>query len=328
MKNKIKNMALRLLCLLGFVFSLVSCAEVDEEVGNKPALEPKGNAIIVSFAVEEKAKYVNIFRREVIDGDPVTYGEIKNIGQVIPIKNQETAFTFTDTFFCKGVSYQYRVRYCMGNYYYFSNWSDAKKNVSDECLFFDEADIAYKVPVDCHFEYNSETSSLTLKGGNIPKIAEPEILEKADVEGMYAALVFSYKDGNATHSKVFALEDETSDITDGTIIDLRSLLTSDFFSKDITLNYILGEKVLEGGPDEDEDGDGKIDNVYYEKVVWSMPTAVVLKNELGEELPSIKIDVKMADNGHDYSFEGIESGVTENINTITSKNAPKEFFIF
>ena len=94
MKKNIKNITLKFLCLCAFVFSLISCKEVSED-GNKPALNVKGDSIIVSFAVDEKAKYVNIFRREVdlTSGEPV-YGKVLNIGQVIPKKNQETAFTF------------------------------------------------------------------------------------------------------------------------------------------------------------------------------------------------------------------------------------------
>lgn len=316
MKNNIKNMILKLLCLLGFVFSLVSCAEVDEDEGDKPALTPEGNAIIVSFAVDEKAKYVNIFRREVISVDPEEYGEVENIGQVIPVKNQETAFTFTDRLLCKGVLYQYRVRYCIGNFYYFSNWSDAKK--TDDSDFITEDQLAYEVPVDCYFLYNEKTSSLMLKGG---EIAPPA----CDDGNMMAALVFSYKENNSVHSRVFSLFEETPNVLENTVIDLRSLLSSDFFGKDISLDYILAEKITEGGINIDDEEKKK---VYYEIVTWTLPSKIPLKNESDEELESIKIKIKTADNGHDYSFEGIESSVSSSMNTINSKNTSKEFFIF
>ena len=134
MKKNIKNITLKFLCLCAFVFSLISCKEVSED-GNKPALNVKGDSIIVSFAVDEKAKYVNIFRREAdLTGDEPVYGKVLNIGQVIPKKNQETAFTFEDALIYKGANYQYCVRYCMGDYYYLSNWSDIRSNAAAKFL--------------------------------------------------------------------------------------------------------------------------------------------------------------------------------------------------
>ena len=314
MKKNIKNITRKLLCLFAFVFSLISCKEVVED-GNKPALNVKGDSIIVSFAVDEKAKYVNIFRREVdLTGDEPVYGKVINIGQVIPKKNQETAFTFEDSLIFKGADYQYCVRYCMGNYYYLSNWSDIKSN--DDLGYNNEADITPDVG-SCYLQYNSTTASLTLKGGDIDAI-----------RGV-PALVFSYKDKEITVSKVFALPQQELDpslqriLKEETVIDLRSLLTTDFFSKEVTLNAFIGEEVLEGGTDIN-DPDKKV--VYYEKVFWTLPAAIEVKDGNGI-VESIKIDINNADNGHDYSFEGIEGSILANVNSITSKSTSKEYFI-
>ena len=314
MKKNIKNITRKLLCLFAFVFSLISCKEVVED-GNKPALNVKGDSIIVSFAVDEKAKYVNIFRREVdLTGDEPVYGKVINIGQVIPKKNQETAFTFEDSLIFKGADYQYCVRYCMGNYYYLSNWSDIKSN--DDLGYNSEAEITPDVG-SCYLQYNSATSSLTLKGGDI------------DALRGFPALVFSYKDKETTVSKVFALPQQELDpslqriLEEETVIDLRSLLTTDFFSKEVTLNAFIGEEVLEGGTDIN-DPDKKV--VYYEKVFWTLPAAIEVKDANGI-VESIKIDINNADNGHDYSFEGIEGSILANVNSITSKSTSKEYFI-
>lgn len=316
MKKNIKNITLKFLCLCAFVFSLISCKEVSED-GNKPALNVKGDSIIVSFAVDEKAKYVNIFRREVelTSGEPV-YVKVLNIGQVIPKKNQETAFTFEDTLICKGANYQYCVRYCMGDYYYLSNWSDIKSN-NDNSLPVNESGFTTDKG-SCHLEYDSATSSLTLKNGNI------------DVKKGGPALIFSYKDKETTVSRVFALPIKEgiankNILEEGTPpIDLRSLLTADFFSKEITLDGFIGEDVVKGGPD--DDGDGEVDIVYYEKVFWTLPAAIEVRNANGT-VESIKIDINNADNGHDYSFEGIENPISENINSIDSQITSKEYFV-
>ena len=314
MKKNIKNITRKLLCLFAFVFSLISCKEVVED-GNKPALNVKGDSIIVSFAVDEKAKYVNIFRREVdLTGDEPVYGKVINIGQVIPKKNQETAFTFEDSMIFKGADYQYCVRYCMGNYYYLSNWSDIKSN--DDLGFNNANEITPQIG-SCYLQYNSATSSLTLKGGDI------------DALRGFPALVFSYKDKEITVSKVFALPQQELDpslqriLKEETIIDLRSLLTTDFFSKEVTLNAFIGEEVLEGGTDIN-DPDKKV--VYYEKVFWTLPAAIEVKDANGI-VESIKIDINNADNGHDYSFEGIEGSILANVNSITSKSTSKEYLI-
>ena len=315
MKKNIKNITLKFLCLCAFVFSLISCKEVSED-GNKPALSiPEGgDSIVVSFAVDEKAKYVNIFRREVdfTSGEPV-YGETLNIGQVIPKKNQETAFTFEDALIYKGTDYQYCVRYCMGDYYYFSNWSDIKSSGScgQELSFSFEPNVG-----SCYLQYNSATSSLTLKDGEIDAI-----------KGV-PALIFSYKDKETTVSRVFALpiqEDivNKNELKVGTPIDLRSLLTADFFSKEITLDGFIGEDVTEGGTDI-KDPEKKV--VYYEKVFWTLPAAIEVRDANGT-VESIKIDINNADNGHDYSFEGIENPISENINSIDSQITSKEYFV-
>lgn len=315
MKKNIKNITLKFLCLCAFVFSLISCKEVSED-GNKPALSiPEGgDSIVVSFAVDEKAKYVNIFRREVINFETSEFGEIINVGQVIPKKNQETAFTFEDTLIYKGTDYQYCVRYCMGDYYYFSNWSDIKN--SDSCGH--ELSVPFEPSVgSCYLQYNSATSSLTLKDGDIDAI-----------KGV-PALIFSYKDKETTVSRVFALPIQEEDpdkqiLKADTVIDLRSLLTADFFSKEISLDGFIGEDVVEGGTDIN-DPEKKV--VYYEKVFWTLPAAIEVKDANGT-VESIKININNADNGHDYSFEGIESSksVTESVSTITSKTASKEYF--
>ena len=315
MKKNIKNITLKFLCLCAFVFSLISCKEVSED-GNKPALSiPEGgDSIVVSFAVDEKAKYVNIFRREVdfTSGEPV-YRETLNIGQVIPKKNQETAFTFEDALIYKGTDYQYCVRYCMGDYYYFSNWSDIKSSGScgQELSFSFEPNVG-----SCYLQYNSATSSLTLKDGEIDAI-----------KGV-PALIFSYKDKETTVSRVFALPIQEEDpnekiLEEETVIDLRSLLTADFFSKEITLDGFIGEDVTEGGTDI-KDPEKKV--VYYEKVFWTLPAAIEVRDANGT-VESIKIDINNADNGHDYSFEGIENPISENINSIDSQITSKEYFV-
>lgn len=314
MKKNIKNITLKFLCLCAFVFSLISCKEVSED-GNKPALNVKGDSIIVSFAVDEKAKYVNIFRREVINFETSEFGKNVNVGQVIPKKNQETAFTFEDTLIYKGTDYQYCVRYCMGDYYYLSNWSDIKN--SGSCGH--ELSVSFEPNVgSCYLQYNSATSSLTLKDGEIDAIKG------------FPALIFSYKDKETTVSRVFALPIREEDpnekiLEEETVIDLRSLLTADFFSKEITLDGFIGEDVVDGGPD--EDGDGKVDNVYYEKVFWTLPAKIDVKYANGNSVESIKIDINNADNGHDYSFEGIENPISENINSIDSQITSKEYFV-
>lgn len=313
MKKNIKNITLKFLCLCAFVFSLISCKEVSED-GNKPALNVKGDSIIVSFAVDEKAKYVNIFRREVdLTGDEPVYGKVLNIGQVIPKKNQETAFTFEDALIYKGANYQYCVRYCMGDYYYLSNWSDIKSN--DDFGFGNESEITPNVG-SCYLQYNSATSSLMLVGGDIDAI-----------KGV-PALIFSYKDKETTVSRVFALPivdpDNKGKLKGETVIDLRSLLTADFFSKEITLDGFIGEDVTEGGTDLN-DPEKKV--VYYEKVFWTLPAAIEVRDANDGTVKSIKIDINNADNGHDYSFEGIENPISENINSIDSQITSKEYFV-
>ena len=201
----------------------------------------------------------------------------------------------------------------MGDYYYFSNWSDIKSSGScgHELSFSFEPNVG-----SCYLQYNSATSSLTLKDGEIDAI-----------KGV-PALIFSYKDKETTVSRVFALPIQEEDpnekiLEEETVIDLRSLLTADFFSKEITLDGFIGEDVTEGGTDLN-DPEKKV--VYYEKVFWTLPAAIEVRDANGT-VESIKIDINNADNGHDYSFEGIENPISENINSIDSQITSKEYFV-
>lgn len=324
MKKNIKNMTLKLLCLFAFAFSFISCKEVSED-GNKPALEVEGNKIIVSFAIDEKAKYINVFRRKVNNLEAEDYEDPFNIGQVIPEKDQQTSFTFVDALICKDVNYQYRVRYCMGDYYYLSNWSDVRSNPDAKYDFDSEftTDIG-----NCYLQYNSETSSLMV----MSDVTDDEINVKIGAP----ALIFSYKDKETTVSRVFALSiqeeivdtDDEKILKEGTPIDLRSLLTADFFSKEITLEGVIGEYVCKYGAQQEEVDD--IKDVYGEKVYWSLPAKIDVKVKDEDEdkiVDFIKIEVETADNGHDYSSEGIENPIPENINSIDSQITSKEYFV-
>lgn len=320
MKKNIKNITFKFLCLCAFVFSLISCKEVSED-GNKPALEVEGEKIIVSFAIDEKAKYINVFRREVNNLETEDYENLVNIGQVIPKKDQQTSFTFVDAYICKGVNYQYRVRYCMGDYYYLSNWSDVRSNAKVERTSYSD------VTTDkggCYLQYDSKTSSLKVMGDEDDEI---------NVKIGGPALIFSYKDKETTVSRVFALpiEEEKKGsesekiLKAGTPIDLRSLLTADFFSKEITLEGVIGEDVCKYGAQQEEVDD--IKDVYGEKVYWSLPSKIEIKNDKGEDVKTLEIEVETADNGHDYSFEGIENPISKNINSIDSQITSKEYFV-
>ncbi len=321
MKKNIKNITLKFLCLCAFVFSLISCKEVSED-GNKPALEVEGNKIIVSFAIDEKAKYINVFRREVNNLEAEDYGKLFNIGQVIPKKDQQTSFTFVDAWICRGVNYQYRVRYCMGDYYYLSNWSDVRNNSEAEHTL--NSDLITDTG-NCYLKYDSEKESLMVMGGNDDEI---------DVKIGVPALIFSYKDKETTVSRVFALSIKEEEIKGpngerllkvGTPIDLRSLLTSDFFGKEITLEGVIGEDVCKYGAQQEEGDD--IKDVYGEKVYWSLPSEIEIKDEKDIDCKSLKIEVKTADDGHDYSSEGIENPISKNINSIDSQITSKEYFV-
>lgn len=273
---------------ISLFFIFVSCKEVKEGVFNTPVVENKSKGLnVISFAINKDANYVNIFRREVISD--TEYGPVYNIAELIPENNKGSAYSYADDFIIKGAEYEYCVRYNMGSYYLLSEWSKKTKNDFSDLLSEDE--LKYDTTLS-YFEYNPLACTIKLKGSDIAEIAYDTTL--------VPSLVFSYKKGEEKVSRLFPLEFASSTVPVETEIDLRTLLTKDFWGKEVSLEYIVGQKIVE--IQKEDEGKG-----YWTQYTWSLPQNIALKNTDGEAITEFILEVKETNEGYDYSNTGVKA---------------------
>ena len=234
---------------------------------------------------------------------------IYNIAQVTPKNDVLTSYVFIDNYFVRGHNYCYRMRYWDGISYKVTSWSDPISSNSNNIKFLTDADLKYSIPDGAYFLFDSELKQLQIKFDGIEKeISDiPNFDSYIDGKGFRPALAFSYGEGNDEVVKIFTSQIKIELTESAKPIDLRSLLTDDFFDKDIKLKHIVSQKNNEnnkytpsGSSDEKE--------IYYTEYLWSLPNQIPLKDIEGNELETIKIPKNTAEEGGDYSNIGIEGG--------------------
>lgn len=299
------------LCLLVF-----SCAEKPPEEILKPDVKDGDGNIVVSIAKMDGAKYLNIFRAEYNENEEDSepdfekrLSKICNIAQVTPKNDVLTSYVFIDNYFIKGKFYCYRMRYWDGISYKVTSWSDPISSNSPRITFLDDDDLRYSIPGGAYFQFDSELKQLQIKfDGSEKEIKDiPNFEPYIDGKGFRPALAFSYGEDNDEVVKIFTSQIKFDLVENAKPIDLRSLLTDDFFDKDIKLKYIVSQKNNEnekytpsGSSDEKE--------IYYTEYLWSLPNKIPLKDIEKKEIETIKIPKNTAEEGGDYSNIGIEGG--------------------
>ncbi len=290
-----------------FSFLIFSCAEKPEEVILQPDVKASSSAINVSIAKMDNAKYLNVFRAEWDEvNKKIDETKIFNIAQVTPKDDVLTSYVFIDEFLVKDKKYVYKIRYWNGTNYNVTSWSDPL-GVSNSNFSTDE-DLKYTIPDGVYYKYDSITSSITLTGFSSES---GEIADISNFTDFKPALVFSYGEKDDEVRKIFTSEDKI-ELKQGSTINLRSLLTSDFFDRDIKLKYLVAQSTKSNEKSETSSSTKK---VYYTEYVWSYPVEILLKDVNGDTLESIKISNSTAEEGGDYSTTGIDSGNNSTVNS-------------
>lgn len=292
--------------LLPMVMTLSSCEEVEEEAPKKPDIEIQASGISISFALDESAKYINIFRKKILP-ESATEEEIKanvpvNIGEFIPKDSADVnSYTFTDTFLVNGTKYTYSVRYKHEKSFVYTGWSDWPVDGEENdktppvTTFGSDAALKAQIPEDSYFEYSEGTKAITFKGTRILHMEafndfDPCLCisyELSENEGVKR--IFSIKD--ICPFEEVTVEDQTRKVLlkEDCRVDLRSLLTQDFFDRDIYIDGIIYQLTDSTKPS-------------YDKITWSQLAPVPLKDDEGNALETLKIEYNAnGDDSHDYS---------------------------
>lgn len=319
MKNFLRILVLFSAFFTAF-FILYSCQFGDEELLKSPDIEINGDGITVSFAVDSGSSYANIFRKKITDS-ATGEQEILNIGMIIPSKDDlKTSYSFTDKFIVTGTKYSYCIRYRHRENYVYTGWSEWKKEEDESdstpptTNFTNDDTLKFAVPADSYFEYDSDSKALVFKGTDISALTE--------FNDFVPAICISYENsgGNSsgsgnikTKSRVFEIEKAPSGKGKGiaaeTRLDLRTLLTNDYFGKDLKIEGVLCQKT-------------DTNDSSYTKVYWSQIASVKTKDAGGNDLATINVPLtETSDDLHDFS--GFESSARKT-NKIQNENKGKE----
>lgn len=281
------------------VFSLISCNDAEEELLKKPAIAINPDGISISFAEDSDSSYINIFRKEInftstTDENSNNSNDSKsdddefekyNIGLIIPSENNQSSYIFKDCFFVSGKKYSYCIRSKRSSGYVYSEWTswptdeDGNALESPTTSFSSEDNLKFFIPYNSYLEYDDEYQTLTLQGS--------EILSVSGFEDFYPSICISCNG----KSRVFTIEklEKGNGIPLETKIDLRTILTDDFFGKDLSIDGLIYQKT------------DKTDK-SCEKVFWSLNSEISVQTKDKETPESIKIPREESqDNLHDFA---------------------------
>lgn len=270
---------------ISIVLLLASCNLTieDEYKLSSPTCDvDAGNCISISIKKSDSdTKYINIYRQDISNENHP--GEITNVGIIFPpeLKDETAVNQYKDFNVLKGHTYKYYVRLSNGNEYTKSQWSNAVKVPSSSSCYPEETIMTYRTG-SAYFEYNSTDYTLKVVG----TILNPEI---TDFDKFYKPAIIVK---TAERTETFILPD----ISDGSTISLRGILSSKFLDTNVTLVGICGEKI--------ERDDTLIDVEEslrpVKRITWSEAAEIRVR---GKEVNNNTIFIPAASNsiGMDYS---------------------------
>lgn len=265
------------LCLSVIATFFLCCNLVtvqDQELTDAPGIyETNGTIALTVYRYSSDTKYINIYRKDVSspDDEPI----LQNLGILFPeaYSNKDKSYVFADELFYTGHKYQYMVRYAVNNKYYYSDWSEIITATSG---LDSSIKLTYQTN-NVNFRYSD--SDLTLKF--VGTIVDPDIPNFA-TEWNPALIV---KTENLTQA--FTLEDTAN----GSFINLRGLLSSEFYDVDIIILGIIGQKEIYTTPTDGSDA-------VLKQIIWTAPSNIDIS---GYSKNILNIHSETGSSGYDFS---------------------------
>lgn len=266
------------IAILGITFSSCNFKLKESNNYNKPDVKVTENQVTVVIPyINSKTKYINVYRRDKINDEVVPLGVLFHPEA---LEENHKNYYFIDEFALRTHTYDYRVRYCINDKYYYTDWTE-EKEIPDNTNFFEDT---------LNFAYTTNSAKLIIDTPNGPNgiytleidgtITPPNFPNNSDFE---PALIVS----SETASQTLLLPS----IASGTNKTLTEFLPSIFLDTDIKFEGIVGQKVIYDDP---SSADPKIKQIF-----WTQPAAIDIDGYNTDGtiyIPSITgID------GHDYS---------------------------
>lgn len=261
-----------------FVITLSSCKlKIEEEhLYDKPGVNVTNKQItLIIPRVSDATKYVNVYRRDKQTDSIVNIGILYNPEA---LENDGKNFCYIDSLIKKNHTYDYRVRYCIGNEYYYSEWSDAISIKPENAAYDENESLAYDANGTILI-YEKTDYTVKIHG----TITEPAITDFSDYKPM---LIIK----NSTSTQAFELET----IADNTTIALRAMLPADFLDTDISIVGIVAQKTEFADNDTSKRDSERIKRL----VIWTEPTTFTISPA---SAATFSIPSQSGSNGLDYS---------------------------
>lgn len=263
----------------------------EEDLYDKPGVSVTNNQItLIIPKVANDTKYINVYRRDNQTEEVINIGILFH-PQALTLANDGKNYCYYDSLVTKSHSYDYRVRYYIDGQYYYSEWSDKIFIESNYNAYDESVNLAYRAN-GCYLRYEPSDYSLTFNGN----IQEPDFPEYSTQN--YKPMLIVKSGDNV---QVFKL----SSISNNRVIPLRSLLPSEFFDTDITIEGIVAQRTIfdDDTDDELENNDANSDNepdTEKEKkvVIWTAPTKLDIEGAGSSK--TIKIPSQTGTSGLDY----------------------------
>ena len=255
------------LALLTITFFSCKLKMEEEDLYDKPGVNVTNNQItLIIPKISTDTKYINVYRRDKQNDNVVNIGVLYHPEA---LENDGKNYCYIDSLITKTHSYDYRVRYLIDGEYYYSEWSDIIYIENNYNAYAENYVLKYKEN-SAHLEYERTDYTLSFSGS----LLAPDFAEYSTEH---------YKPMLIVQNEKLTQAFEIRAITDGTVIELRSLLPADFLDTDITIKGIVAQKTIYSDDTTDElenndtNNDGTPDKEKMKKVIiWTEPVELNL----------------------------------------------------
>lgn len=247
----------------------------DQELADPPGANVTTGGIAVTvYRYSSDTKYINVYRKDVTSSSD-DEAPVINMGIIFPsaYSSSDKSYFLEDFYLYAGHKYKYMVRYAEKDKYYYSDWSDT---ITATAGYDTTKHLSYQTS-GVKFRYSE--ADLTLKFLGV--IANPDI-EHFTEEWTPVLAVKS-----DTCSQVFDLDN----INDGTFINLRGLLSSEFYDTEIVILGIAAQKAIYTAPTDGSEPKLK-------QIIWTAPSSIDIQGYSGNKLT---IQSETGSGGYDFS---------------------------
>lgn len=251
----------------------------DENLYDKPLASVTNKQVtIVIPLMNTDTKYINVYRRDKKNDEAVNIGILYH---PYALDNDNKNYLYVDELVKKEHSYQYRARYCIGNNYYFTEWSDTVDIKRDYEFYNDNTSFAYKLN-DANLIYEKTENTI-----HFDKTLTAPNFEKFHTEGYKPMIIIK----NSKKTQAFELSEDA--VRNKVAVPLVGMLPADFLDTDITIEAIVGQKT-----EYDNDKLPK-EQLQVKKIIWTEPTPVKVVGAGADKIINVKSQT--GKEGLDYS---------------------------